>query len=93
MSSVHKNQSKFQNTAFLLVAIQIWNFFSQKLDSFTTSKTDHHLLRQKVGQKISVIKTILFDDIIKNSLFWHFNSRFVLKTAKRQVFVMITEII
>ena len=33
-----------------------------------------------------------FDDIKKNSSFWHFYSRFVLKTAKTQVFVMITEI-
>ena len=37
----------------------------QKLESFTTSKTDRHLLRQKVGQKISVIKTNTFDDIEK----------------------------
>jgi hypothetical protein len=36
-----------------------------KLESFTTSKTDRHLLRQKVGQKISVIKTNTFDDIKK----------------------------
>jgi hypothetical protein len=64
-----------------------------KLEFFTTSKTDRHLLRQKVRQKISVIKTNTFDDIKKNSSFWHFNSRFVLKTAKTQVFVMITEII
>ena len=29
------------------------------------SKTDRHLLRQKVHQKISVIKTNTFDDIEK----------------------------
>ena len=46
----------------------------EKLESFTTSKTDHHLLRQKVRQRISVIP--------EN---WHFNSRFVLKTAKTPV--------
>ena len=33
-------------------------------------------------QKISVIKTNSFGDIKKNSSFWHFNSHFVLKTAK-----------
>ena len=38
------------------------------------SKMDRHLLRQKVPQKISVVKTNTFDDI-KNSSFWHFNSR------------------
>jgi hypothetical protein len=36
-----------------------------KLEFFTTSKTDRHLLRQKVRQKISVIKTNTFDDIKK----------------------------
>ena len=60
------------------------------MESFTTSKKDRHLLLQKVCQKISVIKTNTFDDIEKNSSFWHFNSRFVLKTTKMQVFVMIT---
>ena len=39
------------------------------------SKTDHHLLRQKVHQRISVIP--------EN---WHFKSRFVLKTTKTTVF-------
>ena len=50
-------------------------------------------------QKISVIKTNSFDDIKKNSSFWHFNSRFVFKTAKTREnsskntsVVMITEI-
>ena len=57
------------------------------------SKTDHHLLHQKVCQKISVIKTNTFDDIEKNSSFWHFNSRFVLKTTKTLVFVFIAEIL
>ena len=33
------------------------NFSLQELESFTTSKTDRHLLRQKVCQKISVIIT------------------------------------
>ena len=65
---------------------------THELESFTTSKMDRHLLWQKVHQKISVIKTNTFDDIEKNSSFWHFNSRFVLKTTKTQVFVMITEI-
>ena len=56
------------------------------------SKTDRHLSHQKVCQKISVVKTNTFEDIKKNSSFWHFNSLFVLKTTKTQVFVMITEI-
>ena len=38
---------------------------AQKLESFTTSKTDRHLLCQNVRQKISVIKTNTFDDIKK----------------------------
>ena len=50
---------------------------------------DRQLLCQKVRQKISVIKTNACDD---NSSFWHFNSRFVLKTTKTKVFVLITEI-
>ena len=41
----------------------------------------HQLLRQKVHQQISVIKTNTCDDI-KNSSFCHFHSRFVLKTTK-----------
>ena len=44
------------------------------------SKTDRHLLRQKVCQRISIIP--------EN---WHFDSRFVLKTTKAAVFVFITE--
>ena len=57
------------------------------------SKMDRHLLRQKVCQKISVIKTTnTSDDLKKNSSFWYFYSRFVLKKAKTQVFVMITDI-
>ena len=52
-------------------------------------------ISKKICQKISVIKTNSFDwellifDDLKNSSFWHFNSRFVLKT---KVFVMIAEI-
>ena len=52
---------------------------------------DRQLLRQQVHQKISVIKTNTCDDITK-IVFWHFNSRFVLKTTKTPVFDMITEI-
>ena len=36
-----------------------------KLEYFTTSKRDRHLLCQKVCQKISVIKTNTLDDIKK----------------------------
>ena len=49
-------------------------------------------MRQKIRQKISVIKTNSFDwelltfDDIKNSSIWLFNSRFVLKT---KVFVKV----
>ena len=32
----------------------------QKLESFTTSKMDCHLLRQKLRQRISVMKTAVF---------------------------------
>ena len=49
---------------------------------FTTSKTDCHLLCQKVRLRIAVIP--------EN---WHFNSRFVLKTTKTPVFVFINEIL
>ena len=45
------------------VLFQIWRRL--QLESFTTSKTDRHLLHQKVLQKISVIKTNTFDDIKK----------------------------
>jgi hypothetical protein len=38
---------------------------SDDLESFTTSKMDRHLLRQKFRQKISIIKTNTFDDIKK----------------------------
>ena len=48
---------------------------------------------QKFHQKISVIKTNTFDDIKKNSSFWHSNSRFVLKTTKIPAFVFITDIL
>ena len=49
-------------------------YVTNQLESFTTSKTDRHLLYQKVRQRISVIP--------EN---WHFNSRFVLKTTKPPV--------
>ena len=52
---------------------------------------DCQLLNQKVRQKISLIKTSTCDNI-KNSTIWHFNTRFVLKTTKKQVFVLIIEI-
>ena len=40
----------------------MWNWpaftiLDHELESFTTSKTDHHLLHQKVRQRISVMKT------------------------------------
>ena len=39
-------------------------------------------------QRISVIKTNTCDDITKiHSSFWHFNSRFVLKTTETRVFM------
>ena len=49
----------------------------------TPSNMDRQLLRQKVCQKISVMKKTL----CVSSSFWHFNSRFVLKTTKTPVFV------
>ena len=36
-------------------------------------------VRQKIRQKFSVIITNTSDDIKRNSSFWHFNTRFVLK--------------
>ena len=50
---------------------------------------DCHLLRQKVRQKISVIKTNTFDDI-KKIHFGILIHSFVLKTTKTQGFDMIT---
>ena len=38
------------------------------------------------------INTLCFQWYYKNSSFWHFNSRFFLKTTKTPVFVFITEI-
>ena len=61
---------------------QIVTQYSQEMESFTTSKTDRHLLRQKVRQRISVIP--------EN---WHFNWHFVLKTTKTPVFPFVTEIL
>ena len=53
------------------------------------SKTDRHLLRQKVRQKFSVIKTNTFDDIKK---IVHFDVLIHFLSSRQQVFVMITEI-
>ena len=36
--------------------IQLMSYQQHKLESFTTSKTDHHLSHQKVHQRISVMK-------------------------------------
>ena len=47
---------------------------------------DRQLLHQKVRQRILVMKTNTPEN-------WHFNSRFVLKTTKKPVFVFITEIL
>ena len=63
------------------------NFFDEFFGEFsrgffTTSKSDCHLLRQKIRQRISVMKTN-----------WHFNSISVLKTPKIPVFIFITEIL
>ena len=55
------------------------------------SKIDRHISRQKVRQKISVIKTNTFDDIEKKIV--HFGILIhVLKRAKTHVFVIVTEI-
>ena len=47
----------------------------------TTSNKDRQLLRQKSSQKFLVMKTKKNWCLQKNSLFWHFNSHFVLKTS------------
>ena len=54
---------------------------------FTTLNTDRHLLRQKVHQRISVMKTHMFRENC------HFNSRFIIKTTKTSVLFFITEIL
>ena len=53
------------------------------------SNMDRQLLRQKNRQKFSVMKTKQKKNGIsgKNSLFWHSNSSFVLKTTERSVFM------
>ena len=53
----------------------------------TTSNMDHQLLCQKSCQKFLVMKTKKTWCFQKNSLFWHFNSRFVLKTTETPVFM------
>jgi hypothetical protein len=58
----------FTATRELLFTSYLKREISQRLhelESFTISKTDRHLLRQRVRQKISVIKTNTFDDIKK----------------------------
>ena len=61
---------KFMNEKYLSLNMvtleeQELHMKSHKQRFFTTSKMDRHLLRQKVCQKISVIKTNTFDDIKK----------------------------
>ena len=53
----------------------------------TTSITDRQFLRQKVHQKISVIKTNPCDDITKIVHFGIFDSRLVLKTTLTKVLI------
>ena len=64
-------------------------FYTLKQSLFTLSKMDRQLLRQKVCQRISVMKT----NTLYVSEYWHFHSLFVLKTTKTPVFVFITEIL
>ena len=49
------------------------------------SKTDRHLLRQKVRKRISGMKTNTF--MFPEN--WHFNSHFALRAAKTAVFAFI----
>ena len=53
----------------------------------TTPNMVRQLLRQKSCQKFSVTKTKKKGVSRKNSLFWYFNSRFVLKTIETPVFI------
>ena len=62
-------------------------------ESFYYVNYGSSIITSKVRQIISVKKTEKRNDITKNSSYWHFNSRFVLKTSKTPVFVFITEII
>ena len=67
LKKARKNSIFLTSSSHVLHESWIYNFFHeilcfiflvlQKLESFTTSKTDGHLLRQKVRQKISVIIT------------------------------------
>ena len=65
-------------------------------ESFYNVKYGLSIITSKVCQIISGMKTKTLEFSVKwyfkNSSFWHFNSCFVLKTTKTQVFVLITEI-
>ena len=63
---------------------------TQKRSVFTTSKMDRQILRQKVRQRISLMKTYVHTMFPEN---WHFRSCFVLKTTKTPLLVFITEIL
>ena len=71
-------------------SLAIWNGhvvpYGQQQSLSTTSNMDRQLLRQKSRQKLSVMKTKNWC-FQKNSLCWHFNSRFVLKTTETPVFM------
>ena len=60
-------------------------------ESFYNVKYGLSIITSKVSQKISVVKTktLVFPEKLyfKNSSFWHFNSRFVLKTTETPVFM------
>ena len=47
-------------------------YLAHQLESFTMPKTNRHLIRPKIYQKISVIKSNTFGDIKKNSSFLPF---------------------
>ena len=82
---LHTFLFKVTNFTFKMTLLKI----RHQLESFTMSKTDPHLLRQKVGQIFSVIKTNTFDDIKKID---HFDVLIHFLSSRQQVFVMITEI-
>ena len=67
------------------INLKLWPSKAYELESFTMSKTDRHLLRQKVRKRISGMKTNTF--MFPEN--WHFNSHFALRAAKTAVFAFI----
>ena len=87
MNKKSENDQRRKHDWAVFFTIPFENFVlhnTYKLETFTMSKTDRHLLRQKVRKRISGMKT-------NTRMFpenWHF-TRFALKAAKTAVFAFI----